>query len=60
VDQACFGHDADADAAWMAVRTNTMLRPAEYESAHAGLFSVDRVTGWEKTGRDGYEEYVPL
>tara|TARA_R110000796_G_scaffold9287_2_gene31857 strand:+ start:13032 stop:14822 length:1791 start_codon:yes stop_codon:yes gene_type:complete len=36
-----------------------MLRPAEYESAHCGVFSVDRVTGW-KPGGMGYEEYVPF
>ncbi|MFN3581577.1 MAG: type VI secretion system baseplate subunit TssF [Pseudomonas sp.] len=36
-----------------------MLRPAEYENAHCGVFSVDRVTGW-KPGGMGYEEYVPF
>ncbi len=36
-----------------------MLRPAEYDAAHCGVFSVDRVTGW-KPGGMGYEEYVPF
>lgn len=36
-----------------------LLRPAEYDSAHCGVFSVDRVTGW-KPGGMGYEEYVPF
>ncbi|WP_339846469.1 type VI secretion system baseplate subunit TssF [uncultured Halopseudomonas sp.] len=36
-----------------------MLRPAEYDTAQCGVFSVDRVTGW-KPGGMGYEEYVPF
>ncbi|WP_028241172.1 type VI secretion system baseplate subunit TssF [Stutzerimonas azotifigens] len=36
-----------------------LLRPAEYDSPHCGIFSVDRVTGW-KPGGMGYEEYVPF
>lgn len=36
-----------------------LLRPAEYDPQHCGVFSVDRVTGW-KPGGMGYEEYVPF
>ncbi|MFO7704958.1 MAG: type VI secretion system baseplate subunit TssF [Halopseudomonas sp.] len=36
-----------------------MLRPTEYDNAHCGVFSVDRVTGW-KPGGMGYEDYVPF
>ena len=36
-----------------------LLRPAEYQADHCGIFSVDRVTGW-KPGGMGYEEYVPF
>ncbi len=36
-----------------------LLRPAEYASAHCGVYSVERVTGW-KPGGMGYEEYVPF
>ncbi|MCU1718968.1 type VI secretion system baseplate subunit TssF [Pseudomonas sp. 5P_3.1_Bac2] len=34
-----------------------LLLPAEMDSQHCGVFSVDRVTGW-KPGGQGYEEYV--
>lgn len=36
-----------------------LLLPAEFDSQHCGVFSVDRVTGW-KPGGKGYEEYVPF
>lgn len=36
-----------------------LLLPAEFDSQHCGVFSVDRVTGW-KPGGMGYEEYVPF
>ncbi|MBU1331628.1 MAG: type VI secretion system baseplate subunit TssF [Gammaproteobacteria bacterium] len=36
-----------------------LLLPAEIDSEHCGVFSVDRVTGW-KPGGKGYEEYVPF
>lgn len=36
-----------------------LLRPSEYDGAHCGVFSVDRVTGW-KPGGMGYEEYMPF
>ncbi|MBU3059698.1 type VI secretion system baseplate subunit TssF [Pseudomonas indica] len=36
-----------------------LLLPAEFDSRHCGVFSVDRVTGW-KPGGTGYEEYVPF
>ncbi|MVW73951.1 type VI secretion system baseplate subunit TssF [Pseudomonas xionganensis] len=36
-----------------------LLLPAELDSQHCGVFSVDRVTGW-KPGGKGYEEYVPF
>ncbi|MBP8185093.1 MAG: type VI secretion system baseplate subunit TssF [Pseudomonas sp.] len=36
-----------------------LLQPAEFDSAHCAVFSVDRVTGW-KPGGSGYEEYVPF
>lgn len=36
-----------------------LLRPAEYDPRHCGVFSVDRVTGWRPGGM-GYEEYVPF
>ncbi|MCH2341515.1 type VI secretion system baseplate subunit TssF [Pseudomonas sp. NPDC047963] len=36
-----------------------LLMPSELDSAHCGVFSVDRVTGW-KPGGMGYEEYVPF
>ncbi|WP_286786599.1 MULTISPECIES: type VI secretion system baseplate subunit TssF [Pseudomonas] len=34
-----------------------LLLPAELDSRHCGVFSVDRVTGW-KPGGMGYQEYV--
>ncbi|WP_447592146.1 type VI secretion system baseplate subunit TssF [Aquipseudomonas campi] len=36
-----------------------LLLPAEFDSQHCGVFSVNRVTGW-KPGGQGYEEYVPF
>ncbi|MWV10824.1 type VI secretion system baseplate subunit TssF [Pseudomonas sp. R-28-1W-6] len=36
-----------------------LLLPAEFETRHCAVFSVDRVTGW-KPGGMGYEEYVPF
>lgn len=36
-----------------------LLRPAEHDALHCGVFSVDRVTGWRPGGM-GYEEYVPF
>ena len=36
-----------------------LLLPAEYDTEHCGVYSVERVTGWRPGGM-GYEDYVPF